>query len=278
MERGLDYHPRQPGYEGAGGGYRRCSVPLGHPLEGLVSEVFVLQTRGEETLSVIPDGCDDLLLLFCGGGVRGYLSPSLRVRQGFSFPAGRLVGVRLLPGATAGLLGEDMAKAAGETVALGELWRDAGQLEETLAAASDWAQGLEALTAYLCPKVRAETGGQRLVRACVAQLWAAGGTCSVEDLARRTGYTSRYLRQIFSSYLGHSPKELAEILRVQRLLALLQDQPNRALGDTALLCGFADQSHMNRACRRYLGAPAGAIRSGAAWKGSLRLPAGRLFR
>lgn len=280
MEKRAAYHPRQPGYEGAGGAYLRWPVAPGHPLAGLVSELFVLRAPdGLGEIQVIPDGCDDILLLFDGAGAHSYLSPSLGESHRFSFPAAKgLVGVRFQPGATASFLGEDLTKVTGQTLWMGDIWGDFSQVEEALAEARDLAQGLACLTAYLAGKARPDTPQQGLARGCVGELLAAGGTCSVEELARRTGYTSRYLRTLFSAYLGHSPKELAEILRVQRLLAILQDQPNRALGDTALLCGFADQSHMNRAYRRYLGAPAGAIRSGEVWRGGLVLPASRLFR
>ena len=280
MENKVPYHPQQPGYERAGRGYRLCPLTPGHPLEGLVSEIFVLRDPGDrKTVQVVPDGCDDILLLFDGAGAHSYLSPSVREGHRFSFPAVEaVVGIRFRPGATANFLGEDMARVAGQTLWMGDIWGDFACLEERLAGIRDPAQGLEVITSYLSPKARPDTDRQSLMKYCVNRLLLSGGSCPVEELARQTGYTSRYLRKLFSAYLGHGPKELAEILRVQRLLRVLREEPNRALGDVALLCGFADQSHMNRACRRYLGAPAGVIRSGAAWETGLVLPARRLFR
>lgn len=279
MEKKILYHPQQPGYERAGRGYAVYAMPPGHPLEGLVSELFVLRDLGGlEMIQVVPDGCDDILVLFDQGRAHSYLSSSLAESHRFTFPAAKgLVGIRFQPGATANFLGEDMAQVAGQTLSMKDIWGDFGQVEERLAA-GDLTQGIPGLTDYLLRKVRQDTEKQELAKYCVAQLVAAGGDYQVEALAQRMGYTSRYLRKLFSTYLGHGPKELAEILRVQRLLGVLREQPHRALGDVALLCGFADQSHMNRACRRYLGAPAGAIRSGAAWETGLVLPARRLFR
>lgn len=209
MEKKILYHPQQPGYERAGRGYAVYAMPPGHPLEGLVSELFVLRDLGGlEMIQVVPDGCDDILVLFDQGRAHSYLSSSLAESHRFTFPRPRAWwGSGFQPGATANFLGEDMAQVAGQTLSMKDIWGDFGQVEERLAA-GDLAQGIPGLTDYLLRKVRQDTEKQELAKYCVAQLLAAGGDYQVEALAQRMGYTSRYLRKLFSSYLGHGPKEL----------------------------------------------------------------------
>ncbi len=265
-----DYRPRQPGYALAGPTYTTWPVPSGHRLAGLLSEIFYLEQLPEHAeAQVVPDGCDDLLLLFDGHGVRGYFSPSLRERRRFCFSGnGYLLGVRFQPGAAANVIGEPRCFSACGPIEGEDLWQDFAQVKEQLAETRTLGQKTALLTTYLQGKARSDTDRQRLVKFCVSYILETQGTCSVEALARRTGYTDRYLRQCFRDSLGHGPKEFAEIVRVQRLLQLLEEQPWLPLGETALRCGFADQSHMNRAARRYLGHPAGQPRSQTAWSGA----------
>ena len=263
----MNYRPRQPGYEEKGQGYRAWALPPGHPLAGLLSEIFYLdrwpQVHGAQ---VVPDGCDDLLFLLDDGRVRGYFSPSLRESHRFSFAGqGALLGVRFQPGAADNFLGKPRPVFRGSPVEGAALWRDFGDIEVRLTETGELRRKVEVLTAYLRGKAQADTERQRLLKFCVSAIVQAQGTCSVQELARRTGYTDRYLRQCFRRGLGHSPKEFAEIIRLQHLLTLLKQRPECSLADLALCCGFADQSHMNRAARAYLGHTAGQLRGQSAW-------------
>lgn len=64
-----------------------------------MSELFVLRDLGGlEMIQVVPDGCDDILVLFDQGRAHSYLSSSLAESHRFTFPAAKgLVGIRFQP-------------------------------------------------------------------------------------------------------------------------------------------------------------------------------------
>lgn len=83
---------------------------------------------------------------------------------------------------------------------------------------------------------------------------------------RPTGYTPRYLRALFAEHMGHSPKELAAIVRMQCALRYLEEENGSVnLSEAAARFGFSDQSHMNCEFRRFLGATFGAVKGAPSW-------------
>lgn len=73
------------------------------------------------------------------------------------------------------------------------------------------------------------------------------------QIAKALGYSLRSLERQFATYVGLSPKTLATVFRIQRVLGLLRVQPKSTWTSIAGLAGFADQSHLIRDMRRVAG-------------------------
>jgi AraC family transcriptional regulator len=82
---------------------------------------------------------------------------------------------------------------------------------------------------------------------------------TVSDVAHTVGVHPVHLARTFRRCVGCTPGEYLRRARVERAAALLRDT-RRPLGDVALSCGFADQSHFTKAFRRALGTAPGAYR------------------
>lgn len=74
----------------------------------------------------------------------------------------------------------------------------------------------------------------------------------VDEVRRWAESSSRTLRRDMAAVAGLPLRTLAGILRFQRAMALLQTA-RPALGDVALMAGYADQAHMTREFRRFGG-------------------------
>lgn len=104
---------------------------------------------------------------------------------------------------------------------------------------------------------RAWTDGERNsgVRAEVVQAWrrlaASGGRMKVSEVATEVGLSERRLAALFSAETGRSPKTVAQLIRFERAVRLLKD--HRGLAEVGARCGFSDQSHLDRAFRRFAG-------------------------
>ena len=86
----------------------------------------------------------------------------------------------------------------------------------------------------------------------------------VGALGPAVGLGERQLRRRFLDRVGYGPKTLARVLRFQRLLALLQRDPETrpTLAEAAILAGYADQAHMTAECTRLAGRSPAAVRAG----------------
>lgn len=83
----------------------------------------------------------------------------------------------------------------------------------------------------------------------------------VAALAERLNLSRRQLERDFVEWIGVPPKVFMGIRRSQRVAALLSRPPaSTSLADIALSAGYADQSHMTRELKRYLGVTPAAAR------------------
>jgi AraC-like DNA-binding protein len=125
------------------------------------------------------------------------------------------------------------------------LVRDAAGVESKVAA----------VQAQLVRALASGAPGNALVSYCVETLQHSSGLLPIADLARHTGYTSRYLEILFKQHVGISPKALAGIFRFQRFHHLwTRGTPYEALR-TELDSFYYDQAHFTREFKRLTGFP-----------------------
>ncbi len=76
---------------------------------------------------------------------------------------------------------------------------------------------------------------------------------SVENMAQLSCLSRKQFGRVFFDAVGMKPKEYSSVVRFQKSLWLMQNG-NNDFADIAYSCGYADQSHFIRECRRYAGA------------------------
>lgn len=74
----------------------------------------------------------------------------------------------------------------------------------------------------------------------------------VETIAQNACLSKKQFERVFFNSVGMNPKEYSKIARFQKSLWLMQ-KGSRNFADIAYSCGYADQSHFIRECRRYSG-------------------------
>ncbi len=157
-------------------------------------------------------------------------------------------GLRLRPGRGAFIWGDTLAHrrdqvlrgdAAGHALpALGDVLA----AHDPLAALAEWAHSAPA---------PADPGTPNL-GATLDRLHASGGRLAVADLAQHVGCTPRHLARVFQQRVGIGPKTYGQIVQFHRALRLIRRQ-GLGLGAASAEAGYADQSHMTRAFRRFGG-------------------------
>jgi len=79
------------------------------------------------------------------------------------------------------------------------------------------------------------------------------GATSVYTLGRELLMGERQLERAFDRYVGISPEQFAQHVRVNHFINLAQRPSSPTLTQLAFECGYADQSHLIRAFRRHTG-------------------------
>ena len=126
-----------------------------------------------------------------------------------------------------------------------------------------------ALTAHVAHTYGGMPDGPRLVRGGLAP-WQArratemlaadlAGDIPLAEVAQACGLSVGHFSRAFRKSTGLAPHTWLLQARVERAMTLLR-QPNQALSEIALACGFVDQSHFTRVFAKRVGAPPGAWR------------------
>ncbi|MDD6647005.1 MAG: helix-turn-helix transcriptional regulator [Firmicutes bacterium] len=274
----FSYHPCQPGYYQAGEKYQELNYSEDCRLGKIVCQMFEVTRPKEHQIRVIPDGCNDILISCDGGQINSWYSPSVTKSTNFHFQKAEWIfGVRFYPGADCSLLRERIPVSKSHPIEVRELLPDFDSLDDDLKSSISFVRRHEIIEDYLRDRITPKNNTENILSCAVRLLIETNGVISIERLAKEVGYGTRYLRQLFTDYIGHSSKELANMIRMQKTLQCLLDNPDQKLSDIAIKYGFSDQSHMNREFKKYMGVTSRIIKERGQWNSILRAELNRIF-
>ena len=230
-----------------------------------VTDTVVRAGRAPER--VLPDGCPELIVHL--GDPFARLIGSRWVVQPRAFLVGTLtrpwmlragrrvetVGIRFRPGATTSVFPISMVEARDREVRLARLVgaapavaligriRRAPANGERFAAIEDW--------------LLSRLGGTRArgttARAAVGLILRSRGRKRIDDVAQALGWSRRRIERAFARDLGIRPKLFARIVRLNAVLASLDESERGSAVDLALEAGYFDQAHLLRDFRALAG-------------------------
>jgi AraC-like DNA-binding protein len=203
---------------------------------------------------VVPNGCVEVAYELGSRMpvLRGPLAgPVHRTRPGGT----QIVGVRFRPGGAASVFRVRASELVGREVPLDQIWDGAAtQLAERLGNAPSMQAAARLLEHEIASCAKASQLDP-LVEEAVARLQPWRRT-RIDRLARELFVSERNLRRRLIRIVGHGPKSLQRILRIQgfvAMVALLGRDLDLARAATRL--GYADQAHLTRECRALTGDP-----------------------
>jgi AraC-like DNA-binding protein len=237
-------------------GYRQEGVPPGRH-RGLPSPYLTLIITLDDplTVSAHPDPADppgDYVTL--AGGL--HTTPAVITHPG------RQSGIQLAlsPLGARALLGRPAGELAGMDVDGSEvLGVIARELHERLRDAASWPARFALLDQILLDHADLD----QQVAPDIAEAWRlltrSRGTVRAGELARRVGWSPRYLQRRLLTETGLTPKTAARVTRFDRARRTLQRQATGpgewTLARLAAECGYYDQAHLAREFRELAGCP-----------------------
>lgn len=88
---------------------------------------------------------------------------------------------------------------------------------------------------------------------CVAKITSSKGKITINELEKKTGYSSRWLNMKFADKLGISPKNLSTIIRFNQYYNAVANNNEMDFMQNAFYDHYYDQSHFLKEFKRFTG-------------------------
>lgn len=217
---------------------------------------FQVKDQMHGNFKAVPDGSTDLVFGIGEKDVKVFIGGTVLRAKDWEFDDGRYYfGARFLPGRS--ILPKNLSI---QEVVNADLEIDQNEygegLIEQIAEAEDVGRRAQILMKYLSeqPNGKKRDGVHVLEEYMRQRIYATKGNITIQMLSRETGYSECYIRRIFKQIHGISPKEFERFIRFQAFLNEITAAPEEADSEeTALNCGYYDQSHMLKDFRVFAG-------------------------
>jgi len=212
---------------------------------------------------IIPDGCPEIIFHF-GDPYRINLGGEW-VKQARSLLAGQLtkhfflentgvsdmLGIKFQPAAVAALFGIGMAPLTDRVVHLEEVLPAWAPVVKEVERSDNAAQRIVAIEQFLRANYRSEKKDLP-VESVIQHIITSRGMLQMSEVAAALGVSTRHLEQLFTRYVGLTPKFFARIVRFNYVFELLKNQQPDWL-NLVVQAGYYDQSHFIRNFKAFTG-------------------------
>jgi len=201
-----------------------------------------------DPIRLAPDHGDYSLVADSGFLIGPHDRPVVNEPQGETY----CVGIVTSPVGCRPCFGLAPAAVRGRVVDLLEAWPRAAALRLELASCRSPTDALDIVESSLATP---EPFGRDALARCEAavQTLSADPARPVADIAAGLGVSHGHLDRQFAEHVGLSPRTLARILRVRRLLDNIDVYESVAWADKAAELGWFDQAHLIRDFKRHTG-------------------------
>ena len=92
-----------------------------------------------------------------------------------------------------------------------------------------------------------------LLKKAISNITASHGKASMSSVSKSTNLNDRYLRKLFSTYVGINPKRCGEIIRIRKALTLILYE-KYSISEAAFFLDYHDLAHFSHSFKRVIGA------------------------
>ncbi len=243
--------------------FRYREIPPAPALRPYLSTFWPLELDGSDPTPqrIVPDGRSELILnhaepydalangqwhrqprCFLAGQIDG---PLLLRPSG----ATKILGIGFHPHGAAALLRQPMHELSGRFAPIDDL---SPQLARDLNRALESPDPIPIIEAALLAAPSTKRATDPLVAEAVRRLTHPSSAPDICALARDLSLSTRQFERRFQTAVGLPPKLFSKIQRFSKVFRVLEHQ-SRNWVDTALACGYYDQAHLIRDCKRFSG-------------------------
>lgn len=205
-------------------------------------------------LSLIPDGCFDFL--FCCDPINPsaflWTSPYNRKKQPEFEKNCLYFGVRFFPEQSTIKLNYPMTELLAKQIPLIEVMSNVEYIIEEMTMCESFWDRVDCFERYM-RKLRQDIGkDQKLVRYAIDQIYSSKAMVNVHELSDKIGFSEQHIRRKFEAYIGFSPKQFCQIVRLQNCLDKYLESDGNDLLDTIYENGYYDQAHFIKGFKKFI--------------------------
>ena len=216
---------------------------------------FTIHDEKKHCIKAVPDASIDLLFNIGENKVSTYISGTVfGVKKWELGTQDDCFGVRFQPGQ--GILPKDitMEMIVNDDIEIdGDIFGK--NLTEKIALAKTMSERIDIFKKAYEDMVLGRTSlsdKEKINEYLVNRISRTKGMITMRQLEDETNYSACYLRRIFKSFHGISPKQFAQYIRFQNLL-MQADKEGVRYEQMALDCGYYDEPHMMKEFKKYSG-------------------------
>jgi AraC-like DNA-binding protein len=226
-----------------------------------------LQGRPPHTQRTLPYPCVHVVFDRARTGIWGLTTGSFDYELK---DAGKVCGLRFRPGAFRAFLGRPLHTITDQVLPLSAVfpWDEAAAQDAVLDTPDDTAM-IEAAGALLRPHLPEPDPQVDRIAAILRAVESTPGLTQVEALAAAAHMSVRSLQQLFSEYVGVSPKWVIRRFRLHEAADRLATGADVDLAALAHGLGYFDQAHFTSDFRRLVGKSPGRYRDEARQAGAV---------
>lgn len=249
------YFPAQPEIQQLTHQYQELKpVSMNYALDIALYYQFNTDLIPPVTLSLIPDGCFDLL--FCCDETQPaaflWTSPHSRRKQPTFKENCTYFGVRFFPEQSLLKFKFPMTELLDQQILLFDVLAGEQTITEELSIADTFQRRIRIFTDFL-DKSRIDMDKEiRLVKHAITEIYRSKGTVNIKDIAFEVGYSEQYIRRQFEAYIGFSPKQFSQVVKFQNALDYFLTSEQVDLLDIVHESGYYDQAHFIKDFKKFM--------------------------
>lgn len=127
------------------------------------------------------------------------------------------------------------------------------ELIQRIGNEDDISRRIDLIQQFLIQIIRINNRNNLLIDYTTEMIHATSGLVTIQELERKTGYSKRYLDQLFKNHLGISPKTFGTIIRFQHFYKAWANSDSLRFYQEDLHELYYDQAHFIKEFKRYTG-------------------------
>lgn len=210
----------------------------------------------ENSVSLVPDGCFDIVFCCCpiASSTSIWTSPTQRSKQLHLQANCEYFGIRFLPEQNLIKLKKPMKELLGNVIPIDDFMTLDPSIINKIISANNFTDRINIFNNHIqTPNIKSKS--KLIIDYCINKIYLFKGKININHLSIDTGYSDRYIRNIFEEKIGFSPKQFSEIVRFQNSLAMILKENHYSMLDVVHENGYHDQAHFIKGFKKFVHIP-----------------------